>query len=140
MTKSAATRRTPADSVPVLTSWRRFTEAMASSPLLVFERPAGQEQEEQDGGQVVDQPAGVDDPAAEFVHVGAQVQIAGHLAGQVGVDQLSDPRDEKQEEEEDRRDHGGHELAPRGGRNERADREEESADQEEAQVSGSDRP
>ena len=58
----------------------------------------------------------------------------------VAVDQLPDPPQQEEKEEEDRGDHGGHELAPGGGRHEGADREEQGADQEDAQVPGSDRP
>src|SRR6185295_13376988 len=140
MSNSTASSSTPAESVPVFTSWRRFTWAIASSPLLALERPAGQEQEEQGAREIENQPAGVDDAVGELVDVVPDVGEIQRLLDQVARRKLAEQADQEEQQEHGDRAHRRRELAARHRGGEDADGEKQRADQHEAEIAGGYRP
>src|SRR6202035_4793684 len=149
MRRRARLRSIPAESVPVLTSWRRLAvepgvrsviSAMTSSPLLVGERAAGQEEEEERHREVVDEAPADDDPLGGLVHVVPEVHVAEDLLRRLVVDQVFEQPEAEEEDQHGEGDDGGDELAARERRGEEADGQEHGADPQDAHVAGGDRP
>src|SRR6185295_6364777 len=99
MPRRRATRRIPAERIPVLVNCR-FMPDMPSPPLPVLERPAGQEQEKERRRDVIDEPSGVDDPLAEFVHVAAQIQVREGVLPRLAVRELLELADEEEDDQD----------------------------------------
>src|SRR5579864_5847254 len=141
MASSATISRMPAESVPVLTSRRRLTVSIRSPPLAVFERPAGEEEEEEDRRPVIDQVPAVDDAPVELLHVAEEVDVAQGLLGDLAVEQVVQEADQEQHGDQHHEGHDrGQQLALGERREEHADRQEESAEAEDPEVTAGDRP
>src|SRR5260370_26238328 len=140
MASSARISRMPAESVPVLTSRRRLTVSIRSPPLAVFERPAGEEEEEEDRRPVIDQVPTVDDALVELLHVAEEVDVAQGLLGDLAVEQVVQEADQEQDGDQHHEGHDrGQQLALAERREEHADREEQGAQAEDPEVAAGDR-
>src|SRR6202023_1240029 len=140
MASSARISRMPAESVPVLTSRRRLTVSIRSPPLAVFERPAGEEEEEEDRRPVIDQVPAVDDAPVELLHVAEEVDIAQGLLGDLAVEQVVQEADQEQHGDQHHESHDRRQqLALAERREEHADRQEQGAEAEDPEVAAGDR-
>src|ERR1700688_1587875 len=141
MASSARISRMPAESVPVLTSRRRLTVSIRSPPLTVFERPGGEEEEQEDRRPVIDQVPAVDDALVELLHVAEEVDVAQGLLGDLAVEHVVQAADQEEHGDQHHEGHDRRQQLPLGERREEhADRQEQGAEAEDPEVAAGDRP
>src|ERR1700687_6457340 len=112
MASSARISRMPAESVPVLTSRRRLRVSIRSPPLVVFERPAGEEEREAGRRPVIDQMPAVHDALVEVLHVTEEVDAAQGLLGELAVEEVLQQAYQEQDADHRAAHDCGQELAP----------------------------